>query len=143
MICLLQAVIIYGIGLTISIPTTQIAPMSHTLASHLQHNWPQIRPYAEGTIDPMIRQQVDNLVNGIHFSVAGQDMTPPRETKAALAHELNRIVQQRVAAYLDRKAVPKKLLSPQLIAQVMRQPFTLKVWVHVGILPVPVTVKIP
>jgi hypothetical protein len=138
----LQAVWIYGIGMVITIPASQARPLSATLSRQLQREWPAVRATALKSIRPLVKAQVESMVNQVTVDIGGVRVALPPSLRQQMAMDINRAMSRNLDTYFSRHFNPGALISPELIQKALEQPMRLKVWVDVWRLPLPVTVQV-
>ena len=137
----LQAFWIYGIGLVIHIPAREAGPLSAALSRQLKREWPQMRATALKNIKPLVKSQVESMVNQVTVDIGGVRVVLPPSLRRQMAADIDRALSRNLDTYFSRQFDPGALISPKLIRQALQQPLSLKVWVDLWRLPVPVTVR--
>ncbi len=138
----IESLWVYGIGLVIRIPASQAGPLSVTLSRQLQRQWPAMRTTALKNIRPLVKAQVESMVNQVTVDIGGVRVVLPPSLQRQMAADINRAISRNLDAYFSSHFNPGTLISPSLIRKAMAQPIAMKVWVDVWRLPVPVTVRV-
>lgn len=135
-----EALLIYGIGVTITVPESQATAISMVVAQHLQQEWPQMRRTAFESIRPIMRRQVDNIVANITVDVGGARIVLPPSLRSQVAANINRVLVGNIRTYFMQQFNPAEVLTPALIRQALKKPLAVNIWVDLWRVPVPVTV---
>lgn len=138
----LQAVLVYGIGLQIVLPESQMAPLSTALAKKFRADWPHMRHRIKKAITPLMHEEVNRLVSDIRITVGGTPIALPLSLKAQLAQDINRLLTANLEQYWGARWDPARVITPTLIEKAWAHPMVVHFWVRVDRVPVPCTLTL-
>ena len=138
----IQAGFVYIGGFTVRIPVSQAPLVTQSTKRALAHQWPLLRNEAMTGIQPFIRQEVLVLLSQVSIHLGGFRVPLPDPLRSEMAGHLDRVLQMAIVSYWQHHLNPGQLITPRLIAQFLRQPMTVHLWVDVWKIPVPVTVHV-
>ncbi len=135
-----EASLIYGIGIRVAMPTSQVAVISTAVSRHLQRAWPAMRRTTLASLKPLMHEEVNRMVGEITVDVGGAPVRLPRALRAQIADHIDRLLESNLESYLVRQFNPGAIVTPKLVKQALSQPLLLHVWVRAWHIPVPVTI---
>ena len=134
---MLQAVLVYGIGLHIVLPVRQLAPLSIALANRFQEEWPHVRRSLTKSMTPLMQEEVKRLVSDIRISVGGTAIAPPPSLQVQLANAIDRLLNANLHRDLGNRSDLAQTLTPTLIQETLSHSLVVRFWVRVDSIPVP------
>ncbi len=137
----LQSLLIYGMGIHIVVSRTQAYGITRTLALHLREEWPSLRGPVLKAARPVVAQEVTRMVGAVTVDVGGVRVRLPVSLQKQLAKDINRLLLSDLHHYWSTRFNPNRLLTPQVVNQILARPLVLHAWVRAGIVPIPVTLS--
>ncbi len=138
----IEALLVYGVGLTITLPHSQADSVARTLSVHLQREWPQVQGPLLKSVEPILRQEVKGLVKQLTINIGGIRIALPPDVRNQVASQVDTALQASLADYFRHRFNPAQVMNPRLIRELLAQPVKLHLWVDVWRIPVPVTVQL-
>ncbi len=137
-----EAVMIYAVGITTSVPKSQVGRVSTAVSSHLQTEWPAMRRTALNSMRPLMRREVNRMVSQVTIDVGGVRVTLPPDMRAQVAADINRLLESNLNTYFAKEFNPGQIISPALIREAMSKPLTVHLWIRALGVPMPVTIHL-
>jgi len=142
LLLLMEIVVIYGVGLTVTLPTNQVTAIAGSISSMLQKNWPAMRTRALSSMHPFVRQESERLLARVTINVGGISIGIPEGLRSQVANDLNRILEENLESYMTHRFNPKTLVNAANIRLFLNEPMTFHVWVDLWRIPIPITLRI-
>lgn len=141
-LALVQGVFIYGGGIRIVVPASQICALSGPAAKQLRQEWPQVRNTVENTLQPLLRDQVRRMVGAITVDIGGVPISLPISLQSQVARQVDRLLVAHLTGYFKAGFNPSQILTPGIIHDALTRPVLMHVWVQMDGIPMPVCVRL-
>lgn len=139
----LECMMVYGIGVRVDVPKGQILALSKTVTRELDRRWPQIQAPLMSSMRPLVKAQVHHIVSTVTINIGGVPITLPPDLQKPVARELTTVVDVNLTQYFRHQFRPGQLLTPALVAGLLKEPVRIRVWVDLWRIPVPVFLQVP
>ncbi|PSR23757.1 MAG: hypothetical protein C7B45_01705 [Sulfobacillus acidophilus] len=136
----LEAGLVYGIGVRVVMPQSQVSVISAAMSEHLQRALPTMRGTILASLKPLMRQQVRQMVAEITVDVGGVPVRLPYTFQTKIARHIDQLLASNLDQYLAHQFYPGPIVTPRLVQQALREPLMLHIWVRTWHIPVPVTI---
>lgn len=133
---------IYGVGLNISVPQSQVGDISTAVSQHLKAEWPAMRETALKSMRPLMRREVDRMVSQVTIDVGGTRVALPPDMQRQVAADINQLLESNLNSYFRTQFNPGQIVTPALVKQAMAKPLTVHLWVKTWGIPLPVTIHL-
>lgn len=135
-----EAVVIYRIGIQVSIPPSSSRSVAAISQIVVKKAIGQNRTIYQRNIDRQINLQIRHVVSQTHVDILGSPIFLPKTMQVSLNHVMDRWLASRATQMLT-SAQRSRVLTPHLIHQLLREKVKAVVWVQVWGIPVPVTFR--
>lgn len=137
-----EGVVIYLIGVQVSIPPSSSKSVAAISQMVVKQALRQNRSIYQKKIDRQINDQIRHVVSQTHVDIVGSPIFLPKTMQISLAHVMDKWLASR-ASQLLTSTQRSRVLTPQLIHQLLREKASAVVWVRVWGIPMPVTLRQP
>ncbi|AEJ39900.1 hypothetical protein TPY_1719 [Sulfobacillus acidophilus TPY] len=142
LLLMLELLLVYGYGLTVTVPPREIPRLRTLVVTAVTPVWPAWQAAVVQKATPALKGDIVKALRQTALNVGGIQITVPDAWQKGVADQLVAFVQTRLATTLVRQIRPGEVITPDVIRQILQNVGGVPVWVRLGPLPVPVRIRL-